>query len=33
VWPANPMEIVQEQASEGFGGPVTLAAEGMKVTP
>jgi ribonuclease BN (tRNA processing enzyme) len=33
VWPANPMDIVEEQAAEGFGGPVTLAAEGMKVTP
>jgi ribonuclease BN (tRNA processing enzyme) len=33
VWPDNPMDVVQEQASESFDGPVTLAAEGMKVTP
>jgi ribonuclease BN (tRNA processing enzyme) len=33
VWPANPLATVQEHAAEGFGAPVTLAAEGLKVTP
>jgi ribonuclease BN (tRNA processing enzyme) len=33
IWPENPMDVVQQQASEAFGGPVTLAVEGMKVTP
>lgn len=33
VWPDNPTDIVQEGVAQGFGGPVTLAAEGLKVTP
>jgi ribonuclease BN (tRNA processing enzyme) len=33
VWPENPMDAVEGQAAEAFGGPVTLATEGMRVVP
>jgi ribonuclease BN (tRNA processing enzyme) len=33
VWPNNPMETVRQHATEAFGGPVVLAAEGMRVAP
>ena len=33
VWPTNPMPVVEQQAAEAFGGEVSLATEGMTVTP
>jgi ribonuclease BN (tRNA processing enzyme) len=33
VWPTNPMDQVEERASAAFGGPVTLAEVGLKVSP
>jgi ribonuclease BN (tRNA processing enzyme) len=33
VWPTNPKATVAERTAEAFGGPVELAAEGMKISP
>jgi ribonuclease BN (tRNA processing enzyme) len=33
VWPANPVDTVQERAADAFGAPVAMAVEGLRVTP
>jgi ribonuclease BN (tRNA processing enzyme) len=33
VWPTNPMDQVEERAAAAFGGPVTVAEVGLRVTP
>ena len=33
VWPTNPMPVVEQRAAEAFEGEVSLATEGMTVTP
>jgi ribonuclease BN (tRNA processing enzyme) len=33
VWPTNPKNTVKERAAAAFGGSVTLAEEGMRISP
>lgn len=33
VWPTNPLPVVEQRAAEAFGAGVSLATEGMTLTP